>query len=110
WVWSSCGQPDDVVEVKSIDVSPDPPVPGKNMTVKARGVVKRTIKEGSIADVNVKIGVIRLLHRQFDICEEARNNKAEVQCPVEPGEYDITQTVELPREIPPAKFNVHVVA
>lgn len=44
WVWSSCGQPDDVVEVKSIDVSPDPPVPGKNMTVKARGVVKRTIK------------------------------------------------------------------
>lgn len=50
------------------------------------------------------------MHRQFDICEEARNNKAEVQCPVEPGEYDITQTVELPREIPPAKFNVHVVA
>lgn len=50
WVWSSCGQPDDVVEVKSIDVSPDPPVPGKNMTVKARGIVKSTIKVSTTKD------------------------------------------------------------
>lgn len=67
-------------------------------------------QEGSIADVTVKIGLIKLLQKQFDICEEARNNNLTVQCPVEAGEYEITQTVALPREIPPAKFNVHVQA
>lgn len=47
WVWASCGQPTDLVEVKSIEVSPDPPVPGKNMTVKARGIVKGRIDVSS---------------------------------------------------------------
>lgn len=32
----------------------------------------------------------------------------EIKCPVEPGDYTITQTVELPKEIPPAKFLVNV--
>ena len=32
----------------------------------------------------------------------------EIKCPVEPGDYAITQTVELPKEIPPAKFLVNV--
>ncbi|CAO1618894.1 unnamed protein product [Parajaminaea phylloscopi] len=108
WVWSSCGQPSDAVEVQSIEVSPDPPVPGQNLTVKAKGIVKSRIEEGSIADVTVKIGLIKLLSKQFDICEEARNNDVAVKCPVQPGEYEITQVVALPREIPPAKFNVHV--
>lgn len=31
-----------------------------------------------------------------------------LQCPVEDGEHEVTHTVELPREIPPAKFNVHL--
>lgn len=65
-------------------------------------------QEGSIADVTVKIGLIKLLQNQFDICKEARNNDVALQCPVEPGEYAITQVVALPREIPPAKFNVHI--
>ncbi len=58
--------------------------------------------------MTVKIGLIKLLSRRFDVCQEAKENNAEVQCPIKPGEYDISQTVALPREIPPAKFNVHV--
>jgi hypothetical protein len=62
------------------------------------------------------------------VCEEAKENNAELQCPVQEGTYTIEQTVQLPREIPPgecsgaasceaapdsrfaltAKFNVHV--
>lgn len=44
WVWSSCGQPDDLITVEDIKVSPDPPVPGKNMTVTAKGTVKGAIE------------------------------------------------------------------
>lgn len=65
-------------------------------------------QNGTYADVVVKLGFITLLKRRFDICQLAEDNDAEVKCPVEPGEYEITQTAELPREIPPAKFNVHV--
>ncbi|PWN44447.1 hypothetical protein IE81DRAFT_272865, partial [Ceraceosorus guamensis] len=108
WVWKSCGEETDAVEVKSIEVTPDPPKPGQNLTVTASGIVKSRIEAGTYADVVVKLGLIKLLTRRFDVCEEAKKNDAEVQCPVEAGEYKITQTVALPREIPPAKFNVHV--
>ena len=32
----------------------------------------------------------------------------EIRCPVAPGYYTITQTVELPKEIPPAKFAIDI--
>ncbi|KAE8221669.1 hypothetical protein CF319_g5006 [Tilletia indica] len=110
WSWRNCGDSSDIVEVHTIEVSPDPPQRGKNMTIHATGKVQKRIEEGAYAMVDVKIGLIRLLHRQIDICEEARQNNAEVQCPVEPNEYDLTQTVTLPSQIPPAKFGVHVSA
>ncbi|CAD6911625.1 unnamed protein product [Tilletia controversa] len=108
WSWRNCGDPEDLVEVHTIEVSPDPPQRGKNMTIHATGKVQKRIEEGAYAEVDVKIGYIRLLHRQVDICEEARRNDAEVKCPIDPDEYDITQTVQLPSQIPPAKFGVHV--
>lgn len=80
----------------------------------------------------VKLGLIKLLQKDFDICEEAyvsfslfffpffplnpisrptsRNANATVQCPIAPGSYDVSQTVELPKEIPRAKFSVNVLA
>jgi hypothetical protein len=68
--------------------------------------------------VTVKLGLVKLLHKQFDLCEEAcvilslnhaamfrnkifsRKAKLEVQCPVQPGAYNVSQTVALPKQIP----------
>ncbi|GAK66636.1 phosphatidylglycerol/phosphatidylinositol transfer protein [Moesziomyces antarcticus] len=108
WQWSSCGTGDEVVSVDSIVVSPDPPVPGQNLTVRAKGTIKDEVSDGTFADVVVKLGLIRLLARRFDVCEEARANNADLQCPLSAGDYELEQTVALPREIPPGKFNVHV--
>lgn len=47
WVWSSCGAPSDPVQIESISVSPDPPVPGKNMTVTAKGHLSGTLEVSS---------------------------------------------------------------
>lgn len=91
------------------------------------------MQEGSYADVLVKLGLIKLLQRRFDICEEAcvsalslscptdadlgllglrpffsDNANASLTCPVKPGQYTLTQTVELPKEIPRAKFAIDV--
>ena len=75
-------------------------------------------QEGAYADVTVKLGLIKLLHKQFDVCEEAyvyigdirqlylliiedsRNANASVRCPVEKGYYEVEQMVTLPKEIP----------
>ncbi|CDZ96745.1 vacuole protein [Phaffia rhodozyma] len=108
WSWVDCGVAGDAVQVESINISPDPPVPGKNLTVSVKGVVIDPINEGSYADVLVKLGLIKLLQKRFDVCDEAENANATVQCPVSPGSYEVSQTVELPKEIPRAKFAIQV--
>ncbi|VDB86513.1 unnamed protein product [Peniophora sp. CBMAI 1063] len=108
WSYSDCGSPSDAVQIESIVVSPDPPKPGEDMTVTVKGTAVETIKEGAYADVTVKLGLIKLLQKEFDICEEARNANASITCPVEEGYYTVVQTVTLPKEIPQAKFTVAV--
>ncbi|KAK7046331.1 ML domain-containing protein [Favolaschia claudopus] len=93
WGYDDCGDPSDSVQLKSITVDLE---------------VVDTVTEGAIADVTVKAGRIKLLHKIFDICEEARNANASVSCPVEPGEYSIVQTVELPKEVPKLKYVINV--
>jgi hypothetical protein len=86
------GTPDDIVEIISLKVTPDPPQPGKDLTVDVSAFVKETIEvrtpfrfrrnftdlirsvstqEGAYANVVVKLGVVKLLTRRFDLCEEA---------------------------------------
>ncbi|KAJ7706082.1 ML domain-containing protein [Mycena rosella] len=108
WEYLDCGLPSQSLQIGSIELSPDPPVPGKDLTVTVNAVVTETIEEGAVADVVVKLGLIKLLQKSFDVCEEARKANATVACPVEPGPYTVVQTVALPKEIPKAKFVVQV--
>lgn len=133
------GMETDPIQIQSIEISPDPPLPGKPLTVKVTGTASEVIevgpqtiihtefhhclKEGATADVTVKLGLIKLLTKTFDVCEEAyvpfvliyfqnahfplsRSANASVQCPVEKGQYIVEQTVDLPKEIPPGSFIV----
>jgi len=110
WSYSDCGNPTDIVQLRSLEISPDPPKPGQNLTVTASGTVTQKIEDGAWAHVVVKLGLIKLLDKDIDTCEEAENANMEIRCPVEPGDYTLTQTVELPKEIPPAKFVIDVSA
>ena len=80
------------------------------MVIKASGTVKKTIEEGAYIKVTVKYGLIRLLSRTLDLCEQM--GEVDLECPVQPGERVIAKTVELPKEIPPGTYNVvaHVFA
>ncbi|KAJ7492531.1 ML domain-containing protein [Mycena latifolia] len=108
WEYVDCGLPSQPLQIDSIDISPDPPMPGQDLTVTVKVLVTETIEEGAVADVVVKLGLIKLLQKTFDVCEEARNANVTVSCPVEPGPYTVVQTVALPAEIPKAKFVVQV--
>jgi ML domain len=81
------------------------------------------LQEGAYADVTVKLGVVKLLTKEFDLCEEAyvflvlpifaiptgffsrRNAQLEVQCPVKRGDYLVEHTVVLPKEIPQGELS-----
>ncbi|RPD82023.1 hypothetical protein L226DRAFT_607227 [Lentinus tigrinus ALCF2SS1-7] len=108
WDWSDCGTESHIVHVKSIQVSPDPPERGQDLTITVEGVADASVEDGAYADVTVKAGVIKLLQKEFDICEEARNANTTIQCPVEKGTHKVVQTVTLPKEIPPAQFKVNI--
>ncbi|GAA5890058.1 hypothetical protein JCM6882_009214 [Rhodosporidiobolus microsporus] len=106
WGWYDCGEPGDAIEIESIKLSPDPPRPGHNLTIEAAGKVNDLIDEGTYADITVKLGLIKLLTKRFDVCDELDNAKAELTCPIKPDTYSIKQVVELPAEIPRAKFQI----
>ncbi|KAG9122843.1 hypothetical protein FRC07_000600, partial [Ceratobasidium sp. 392] len=53
WTWEDCGLETDIVHVKSIEVSPDPPQPGKDMTVTVVGTADTEI-EASLAVDSVR--------------------------------------------------------
>ncbi|KAJ7837517.1 hypothetical protein B0H14DRAFT_1096264 [Mycena olivaceomarginata] len=95
WEYVDCGDPSYPVQLDSIEISPDPPLPGHDLTVTVKALVTDVIEEGATADVTVKLGRIKLLQKKFDVCQEARNANATVSCPVEPGPYEIVQTVAL---------------
>ncbi|PKX88812.1 uncharacterized protein P174DRAFT_67691 [Aspergillus novofumigatus IBT 16806] len=106
WAYTNCGTLDDIIQLKSISLNPDPPSAGKPLEVKLTGTVTDIIGEGAYMDVVVKLGRIKILKTTFDICETFRDYNTTIQCPVKPGSYEVTHTADLPREIPQAKFDI----
>ncbi|PKI85905.1 Npc2p [Malassezia vespertilionis] len=101
WWWNTCGDDGVVVHAREIELNPDPPVKGQNLTVHAVGTVDSAVEQGSYIDINVHVGFVRVLSRRFDLCDALVDNNVEVQCPIKPGKYNFSHTVALPREIPP---------
>jgi len=93
---------EDLIEIKYIDITPNPPQAGKNLTIDAVGTLKVDIEEGAYAQFEVKYGFIKLLTGTADICEKAL--EVDLECPLEKGEIRVQKTVELPAQIPPVWF------
>jgi hypothetical protein len=76
---------------KSVDVDPNPLEPGDQVNITIVGELLKTVEEGAYAYVEVKLGLVKLLRKTFDICEELRKHKNEVdiQCPIEEGAFKV---------------------
>jgi hypothetical protein len=90
---------EDLVEIKYINLTPNPPQAGENLTIDAMGVLKVPIKEGSYANYEVKYGFIKLLTGTADLCEKAA--EVDLECPIKEGEVKLDKLIELPSQIPP---------
>ncbi|SCU80483.1 LADA_0B07734g1_1 [Lachancea dasiensis] len=96
-----------LLDVKLVNLLPNPPVRGENITISAAGFVKDTIEEGAYVDVEVRLGYIKLLTQTYNLCEELENNDVGgLKCPIKAGDYIIEKTVEIPKEVPPGKYSV----
>lgn len=78
-------------------MTPDPPRKGETLTIDFKGNLKEEVPEGTTVEVRVKFGVVQLIHKTFDFCEEA--TKLDEECPIEAGDIQITKSVDLPKEI-----------
>ncbi|MCJ1470804.1 Phosphatidylglycerol/phosphatidylinositol transfer protein [Pseudocyphellaria aurata] len=89
--------------INYVDLSPNPPLPGKTLTIKASGNFTAEVVEGAYINLSVKYGLITLLRQQADLCEQMKN--VDEECPLD-GEKTLTKDVELPARIPPGHYSV----
>ncbi|KAE8377632.1 Phosphatidylglycerol/phosphatidylinositol transfer protein [Aspergillus bertholletiae] len=95
----------DVLNIKSVNLSPNPPLPGKTLVIEASGTLREKIEDGAYVLLEVKYGLITLLKQKADLCEQLVN--VDLECPLGPGDMALTKKVDLPKQIPPGKYNVH---
>jgi len=100
-----CSDPKDyIAQITKVDLSPNPPLPGKTLSIKASGDVTEDIEEGSKIHITVKYGLITLINQDADFCETVQ--KADLQCPIKKGDLSVTKDVDIPKEVPPGTYHV----
>lgn len=82
--FSLCKDEPDLFGTTSIELVPDPPMPGKNFTTKTTGTPTITVTGGT-STVTVKALGITVLTTKYDLCDIRK-------CPIEKG---VTTTSEL---------------
>lgn len=92
------------LRLDSVDITPNPPERGANLTITASGLLHTAVADGAYVDVVVNYGYIKLLTQTYDLCEELPN--VDMTCPVAEGAYTLTKEVAIPGEVPPGKYTV----
>merc|ERR1711998_44491 len=64
----------------TVDVAPDSPIPGKNLTVSFTGTPKQDIVDGDVITITVKVFGVALGHVDFNACKDVG-----LTCPVKAG-------------------------
>ncbi|GME83649.1 unnamed protein product [Ambrosiozyma monospora] len=93
-----------LLKLTKVDLTPNPPLRGENLTITAAGTLKEPIEQGAYVDVDVTYGYIKLIHQTYDLCEQLPN--VEMECPIKQGYQELTKQVEIPDEVPPGKYTV----
>ncbi|KAJ3341096.1 Phosphatidylglycerol/phosphatidylinositol transfer protein [Gonapodya sp. JEL0774] len=105
---TDCGTDQDIFQLQALEISPDPPVKGHPISISAKGLLKDTVEPGANVSVLVKIGLVKLVNQDFDLCELIKGNLDE-ECPLQPGERELKRTFELPEDAPKGHYRVSAV-
>jgi hypothetical protein len=84
------GIPEDILEIEYIKVVPSIISPGKEFTLEAEGKLKEKIEDGAYVEVVIKIGLIKILSKTYDLCETLRNKEGNnIMCPIPAGDIKV---------------------
>ncbi|MDV5146227.1 ML domain-containing protein [Streptomyces sp. SBC-4] len=116
WSFTDAGMPTDPLQIESAILTPDTVKPGGEVKLTIKGTVQQAIEDGAYLDVSVKLGLVKLLQKRFDLLGELRNGPTggwaatpdPAGGPIKPGKVELTYTMQLQRETPPSKFVVNV--
>ncbi|KAG0284655.1 Phosphatidylglycerol/phosphatidylinositol transfer protein [Linnemannia gamsii] len=100
------GDDTDLLTIDYVNINPNPPLKGEILTIDAKGTLADDVVEGAKIFLVVKLGLIKLLTKELDFCEESA--KIDKPCPLKAGDQYLYHEVELPKEIPPGKYIVNV--
>ncbi|KAE9984780.1 hypothetical protein BLS_001353 [Venturia inaequalis] len=102
--YKSCGDLNDVLQVESLTLDPNPLEHGKNSII-ANGTLTEDITEGTMISVRVKAGALTVYHKELDLCDLAKS-KSDITCPIKAGPINIEKEFEIPKNIPHTNLKI----
>ncbi|MFJ9822013.1 hypothetical protein ACIRU3_43625 [Streptomyces sp. NPDC101151] len=72
WSYTDCGLPGYPLLIQSITSTPDSLRPGSEWKATIKAVAQEEIKDGAYLGVMVKLGLVKLLQRRYDLFEALR--------------------------------------
>jgi hypothetical protein len=95
-LFKSCGSSADSFDIKSIIISPDPPVVGKPLTIRVIGTIHKAITAEATVRLEAYVGIFTVKEEEFPLCQTLK-----LPCPIAPrSDADLTMTVVVPDEVP----------
>jgi len=100
-----CKDPADYIfNIDYVNLTPNPPVPGQNLTIIAAGTSSQTIQSEAKLFVQVKLGYVTILRKEYDFCDAI--DAVDLSCPLEKGQHKISKVVQIPAAVPPGTYSV----
>ncbi|KAI8927467.1 ML domain-containing protein [Entophlyctis helioformis] len=102
----NCGLDGDVLTLESFVLNPDPPQRGAPLAFALNGTLSEPLVAGAKVRVTVKLGFIQILDSEYDLCEQV--GAVDLECPVPEGPLAVQKAFDIPRELPPGKYKIHI--
>ncbi|DAA74854.1 TPA_exp: Phosphatidylglycerol/phosphatidylinositol transfer protein [Trichophyton benhamiae CBS 112371] len=100
-----CADPsENLLQIERVDLSPNPPLPGQPLVIKASGITAKEIKKGATVQLQVTYGFLQLINQEMDLCDQTE--KVGLDCPLEKGKMVLKKSVDIPPQVPPGKYIV----
>lgn len=103
--WTSCGKSDDVFQLESFTITPEPPKRGTFVTINVKGNLLHELDGGKL-NYTVKFGIIPIVKDSMELCEALKMEPGIPQCPLRKGKWDVTHDVEVPMETPFGRYSI----
>lgn len=100
--WRGCDKASVPFTPKEVNLSPDPPVIGKEVFFTIKGDATRNVAGGTL-EVLVSFAGTPIFQESEDLC-------GKTTCPIKKGPISISYSQELPPIAPPGDYEVQVVA